>query len=88
MHHVPTRAELLAALDDPDDRNPLAAQIAAVIASYGNALAEQANRAGAVPQPLILPMPTTELEAFALELFTEDIRMMGIRISLQTEKLH
>jgi hypothetical protein len=38
MHHVPTRAGLLAALDDPNSGNPLATAIAAVITSYGNAL--------------------------------------------------
>jgi hypothetical protein len=81
MHHVPTRAELLAALDDPNSGNPLATAIAAVITSYGNALADQANRAGAFPNPLVLPTPQTELEAFALELFTEEIRGAGIRIT-------
>ena len=81
MHHVPTRAELLAALDDPNADNPLAAAIAAAITSYGNALAGQVTRAGAFHNPLVLPMPQSELEAFALELFAEEIRGAGIRIT-------
>ena len=82
MHHVPTRAELLAALDDPSSGNPLTTAIAAVITFYQNALADQAARAGAFPNPLVLPVPQTELEAFALELFTEEMRSSGIRITL------
>ncbi len=82
MPHVPTRAELLAALDDPNPENPITTAIAAVITSYGNALAEQVSRAGGWPNPLVLPTPQTEIEAFALELFTEEIRSNGIRITL------
>lgn len=82
----PSRAELIAALDDPNPDNPLATAIAAVIASYANELNQQASRAGVMPNLVILPMPQTELEAFALELFTEEIRSLGIRIKLKTDK--
>ena len=82
----PTRAELLAALEDHNIDNPLAVAISAVIASYANALNQQASRASAIPNPVVLPMPQTELEAFALELFTEEIRSLGIRIILKTDK--
>lgn len=82
----PTRAELLAALEDHNVDNPLAVAISAVIASYANELNQQASRAGAIPNPVILPMPQTELEAFALELFSEEIRSVGIQISLKTGK--
>lgn len=82
----PTRAELLAALEDHNVDNPLAVAIAAIIASYANELNQQASRAGAIPNPVILPMPQTELEAFALELFTEEIRSVGIQIILKTNK--
>lgn len=81
----PSRAELIAALDDPNPDNPLATAIAAVIASYANELNQQASRAGAIPKPVILPMPQTEIEAFALELFSEEIRGMGIHITLKTD---
>lgn len=82
----PTRAELLAALEDHNPDNPLAVAIGAVIASYANELNQQTSRAGAIPYPVILPMPQTELEAFALELFSEEIRSMGIHITLKTDK--
>jgi hypothetical protein len=81
MHHVPTRAELLAALDDPNPGNPLAVAIAETLAGYAKQLADQAKRAGAWPNPVVLPAPATELEVFALELFTEEIRGAGIRIA-------
>lgn len=57
MHDIPTRAELLAALDDPNPENPVTTAIAAVITSYESALAEQVSRAGGWPNPLVLPMP-------------------------------
>jgi len=81
MHHVPTRAELLAALDDPNPDNPLAVAIGNVLASYAIELNQQADRAGASPNPLVLPTPQTEIEAFALELFTEEMRGAGIRVT-------
>jgi hypothetical protein len=84
MSQIPTRAELQAAIDDPSDNNPLSDRIAAVVQDYAKALADQAKRAGAVPDPLVLPVPQTELEAFALELFISDIRTMGIRIAFKS----
>ena len=81
MHHIPTRAELLAALDDPNPGNQLAVAISETLAGYAKQLADQADRAGAWPNPVVLSAPATELEAFALELFTEEIRGAGIRIA-------
>lgn len=77
---VPTRAELLAAVDDPDPRNPLAIAIADVIARYADELSLQADLCNGMPNPVVLPVPETEIEAFALELFTADIAALGIRI--------
>lgn len=77
---VPTRAELLAAIDDPDPRNPMAIAIADVVARYADELSLQASLCNGMPNPLVLPAPSTEIEAFALELFAADIAALGIRI--------
>mgnify|MGYP001205392380 CR=1 FL=1 len=83
MTAIPSRQDLLAALDDPDPVNPLALQIAAALDSYGAALNEQARRAGAVPETLVLATPTTEIEAFAFELFTSQITNLGVRVRIK-----
>lgn len=80
MKRIPTRVEMLAALDDPNPANPLAVAIADCIASYGAQLNEQARRAGEWPNPLKLQSPRTELESFALELFTAELAKSGIRV--------
>ena len=68
VQSIPTRAELLAALANPDFGNPLAAALDAAIVSYGEAVNAQALRAGGVPNPVLLEAPRTEIEAFAIEL--------------------
>lgn len=83
MTAIPSRQDLLAALDDPDPANPLTLQIAAALDSYGAALNEQARRAGAVPETLVLATPTTEIETFAFELFTSQITNLGVRVRIK-----
>ncbi len=83
MSKVPTRAELMAAITDPDMSNPLAAKIAAVIVEYTTALHQQMERACAMPDPLVLPAPTTEIEAFALELFAHELAAAGARVKIK-----
>jgi hypothetical protein len=80
---IPTRAEILAAMNDPDPANPLAAAIGAAIMAFGDALNAQVERAGAIPDPVVLPAPTTEIEAFALELFVQELSGTGIRVKIQ-----
>jgi hypothetical protein len=78
----PTRDELIAALGDPDPANPLARAVAACISAYAAELDDQASRIGAWPDPLVLPAPATEVEAFAFELFVQQMAAsnIGIRI--------
>jgi hypothetical protein len=85
MSKVPTRAELMAAISDPDMTHPLAAEIAAVIMDYTDELNRQIERAGAMPDPLILPAPRTEIEAFALELLTHEFATIGSRVKIRSE---
>jgi hypothetical protein len=80
---VPSRQELLAAIDDPDATNPLALNIVALLDGYTAALNAQARRAGAIPETVILAAPNTEIEAFALELFTSHITSMGVRVEIK-----
>jgi hypothetical protein len=82
MTAVPTRAEMLAALADPNQANPLAARIGAAITGYGDLLNEQARRAGAVPNPFVVVMPRTAVDVFALEAFTRELAASGIQVSI------
>lgn len=83
MPAQPTRAELLAALNDPDPANPLAVAIAQTLERYTQQLAKQAGRKGAWHNPLVVPAPATEIEAFALELFMKEMDASGIRVRLK-----
>jgi hypothetical protein len=80
---IPTRAEMLVAMNAPDPANPLAAAIGAAIMAFGDALNTQVERAGAIPDPVVLPAPTTEIEAFALELFVQELSGTGIRVKIK-----
>jgi hypothetical protein len=85
MTAIPTRADMLAALADPDPANPLAAAIGAAIMAFGDALNTQVERAGAIPDAVILPAPSTEIEAFALELFIRELSGTGIRVKIKCD---
>jgi hypothetical protein len=72
MNKQPSRAEIIAALNDPNP-NPLADSIADAIAKYSRAFADEATRRGGLKH-IRLPAPTTEVEAVAFELFVEQIK--------------
>jgi hypothetical protein len=72
MSLPPSRAEILAALQDPQ-HNDLASRVADAIAAYDRALEEEANRRF-YPENIRLPAPTGEIEAVALEFFLGEIR--------------
>ena len=82
MQAVPTRAELLAAVEDHDPGNPLGVAIAVAVASYANMLGEQAER-HAILHTVMLPMPSNEIEDFAIELFVSELAAMGMHVSFQ-----
>jgi hypothetical protein len=79
----PTRAQILAALQDSAE-NPLAARVAGAVAAYGRAFEEEAHRRGGL-EFIRLPAPTDEVEAVALELFLDEIRaqMPSVRIKIK-----
>jgi hypothetical protein len=62
----PSRAEILAALQDPQ-LNILASRVAVAMAAYGRALEEEARRRGSL-EFIELPAPIDEVEAVALEI--------------------
>lgn len=82
MTAIPSRAGLLAALEDPDPMNPLAAGIVAACDGYARSLEQQAIRVGRKPESIVLAKPVTEVEAFALELFMQQLGGSGIRVTL------
>jgi len=82
MPHIPSRAELQAALNDTNPANPLAVAIADALTNYQTMLNEQATRAGAWPNPFNVPMPRTVVDAFALELFTTMLADVGVRVAI------
>jgi hypothetical protein len=84
---LPTRQQMIEAMADPNTANPLAAEIAAAITAYADDLANQAERQRAMPNPLLLSAPRTDVEAFALELFTKEITAAGIRVKIRNTSL-
>lgn len=80
---IPTRAELAAALDDPDPANPLARALAAALEAYTAAFETSVSRAGGFKGAIVVPAPKTEVEAFALEILSREFSAVGIRIKLK-----
>ena len=78
-----TRDELIAALDDPDPANPLARAVADCISAYAAELDIHASRIGAWPDQLVLPAPATEVEAFAFELFMQQMAASNLRVRIK-----
>jgi hypothetical protein len=68
----PSRAEILAALQDPQ-RNDIASRVAEAITAYTRAFEDAANRRGSL-ENIRLPAPTDEVEAVALEMFLGEMR--------------
>ena len=68
----PSRAEILAALQDKN-YNPLASRVAEAMTAYRLAFEDEAYRRGSL-ELIELPVPTDEIEAFALEIFLLQIR--------------
>jgi hypothetical protein len=64
----PSRAEILAALQDPTP-SALGSRIAKAITAYARAFDDEALR-----EIIRLPTPTDEVEAVALELFLDEMR--------------
>jgi len=80
MKHIPTRDELITAMNDPDATNPLAFEVATALVAITDQFAEQTDQQGQLPAPFIAAMPETEIQAYALELFTSEISRLGVKI--------
>ncbi len=65
---TPSRAEILAALQDPQP-SPLASAVFDAITVYARAFDKEAHR-----EIIRLPAPTGEVEAVALEIFLDEMR--------------
>jgi hypothetical protein len=83
MNSIPTRSQLEAALQSLDPKDPVAGKLRAALQTYVAELSLQAERAGDRPDLLLLSAPRDEIEAFALELFTQYLAQSGIRISIK-----
>lgn len=66
-------AEVRAALADPDD-NPIAVEVARLVAAYGANFAEHARRIGRMPESILRRAPNCAIEKVAIELTTLAIR--------------
>jgi hypothetical protein len=82
MHQVPSRAAVISAIIQGDQWHPIALGITAALRTFGDQLEAQAYRACGIPDPVVLSVPRTEIEAFALELFLLETAHTGMRITL------
>jgi len=69
-----TKDALLAALDDPDPANPIAAGIARLVTAYTINFREHVKRIGCVSADILRVKPRLPIEAVAMRLTTEAIR--------------
>ena len=69
-----TEAEIMAALNDPDPGNPIALEVARLIASYGENFRAHVDRLGRIPERILHIKPQTAIEAVAMRLTTEAIQ--------------
>jgi hypothetical protein len=68
----PSRAEILAALQDPNP-HPLADRVADALDALARSFSDEAARGGSL-EHIRLPAPTNEVEGVALELFMQQVR--------------
>jgi hypothetical protein len=65
---------VVAALQDPDPANPVAVEVARLIAAYTNNFKRHVERLGRVPPDILRIKPRWPIEAVAMRLTTETIR--------------
>lgn len=68
-----TRAEVEAALADPDPTTPVAVEVARLIGLYTELYAAHCERLGRVATELMLARPTTAIEQVAMELTNQTL---------------
>ncbi len=69
-----TEAEVLAALDDPNTANPIAVEVARLIAGYGENFRAHVQRLGYIPDSFLRVKPQTAIEAVVMRLTAEAIQ--------------
>ncbi len=68
-----TESEVMAALHDPDPGNPIAGELARLIAGYTDNFRAHVERLGRVPADILHVKPGSAIEAVAMRLTTEAI---------------
>ncbi len=69
-----TEDAVMAALDDPDSTNPVAAEVARLVTAYTNNFRDHVERIGYIPADLLRMKPRWPIEAVAMRLTTDTIR--------------
>ena len=68
-----TESEVIAALEDPDPGNPIAGELARLIAGYTENFRAHVERLGRIPADILHVQPGSAIEAVAMRLTTEAI---------------
>lgn len=69
-----TEAEVLAALEDPNENNPIAIEVARLLEGYTLNVQKQAARTGKFPSNILHIKPRWPIEAVAMKLMGDIIR--------------
>ena len=65
---------VVAALQDPDPTNPIALEVARLIAAYTRNFERHVEKMGRIPPDILHIKPRWPIEAVAMRLLTEEIR--------------
>ncbi|HEX4228362.1 MAG TPA: hypothetical protein VHZ07_06810 [Bryobacteraceae bacterium] len=69
-----TEAEIAAAVNDPDPGNPIAVEVARLMAGYSENFRAHVERLGRIPDSFLHVKPQTAIEAVAMRLTAEAIQ--------------
>jgi len=69
-----SEAEVLKALADPDETNPIACEVARLLTGYAENFRAHVERLGHFPEQIIHAKPGSPIEAVAMRLMNESIQ--------------
>ena len=69
-----SKADIQAALDDPDASNPVGCEVARLMTAYVANFSAHVERLGRIPESILHVTPKTAIEAVAMELTTQTIK--------------
>jgi hypothetical protein len=69
-----SETDIIAALQDPDPANPIAIEVARLIAAYTSNFQRHVERLGRIPPDILYMKGRSPIEAVAMRLTTETIR--------------